>query len=415
MESSGNLWSPDWSNAVFSLAERGARWAKVRGLMAAAGIDLLVCFPNTGNHDRLAANARYLTQLGENSDAVTVAFPIEGEITAWQSRPGVWPSSNWFTDIRSAARGTGGATLVKWIQEHPAFAKATIGIADLDWSPLAAIRSKEGDVNWRSFEVLKSAFPDARFVSATQLLGEARWRKSAEEIDFIRRGTEVAEVTLEALYRCAGPGVRERHAFGQMMAANADAGGSFPPMIGWVSGPVEKRYHRLEQPSFRTFQTGDVLVAEVEGRWGGYAGQIDQTVSFGNTPHLEDVVQYAYEAFDRALAALKPGVTISDVVAASNVTGMNGRVRAVLGGHGRGTGDDGPLLIDGERDNPLTGGLIIEEGCSLALKPSASFDGKSAYARWGETVAVTRDGAVRLGTRPKELRTLSEETHAHAR
>src|SRR5207253_5821889 len=104
-------WSPDWSNAVFSLEERDRRWQKVRQLMARDGIDVVVCLPCTNSHDRGQASARYLTQLGENSDEQIVVFPVEGEITAWHSRGGVWPSSNWFSDLRAAPRGTGGKTV----------------------------------------------------------------------------------------------------------------------------------------------------------------------------------------------------------------------------------------------------------------------------------------------------------------
>src|SRR5580692_3820077 len=99
---SSEQWSPEWSNAVFSVEERDQRWARVRTLMARDGIDLIVCFPLTHQHGRSAGDARYLTQLGENTDQVTVAGPIEGSITAWLSRGGVWTSSNWFTDIRAA-------------------------------------------------------------------------------------------------------------------------------------------------------------------------------------------------------------------------------------------------------------------------------------------------------------------------
>src|SRR5690242_3700113 len=121
-------WSPDWSNAVFSLEERDARWSKVRKLMARDGVDVIVCLPCTTNHDRGAADSRYLTQLGENSDAVTVAFPIEGEVVTWLARGGVWPSSNWLSVVRSAPRGTGGATLSAWLQENPPYQKSKIAI-----------------------------------------------------------------------------------------------------------------------------------------------------------------------------------------------------------------------------------------------------------------------------------------------
>ena len=72
-------WSPEWSNDVFSVAERDLRWGRVRKLMRAAGVDLIVCLTNTNAHGRGSANHRYLTQLGDNSEEQTVAFPLEGD------------------------------------------------------------------------------------------------------------------------------------------------------------------------------------------------------------------------------------------------------------------------------------------------------------------------------------------------
>jgi hypothetical protein len=63
-------WSLEWSNAVFSLEERDLHWGKVRKLMGQAGVDAIVGLPCTNSHDRGAADARYLTQLGENSACV---------------------------------------------------------------------------------------------------------------------------------------------------------------------------------------------------------------------------------------------------------------------------------------------------------------------------------------------------------
>ena len=180
----------------------------------------------------------------------------------------MWPVSNWFADIRSTQRGTGGATIAQWIKENPRFATGTIAIAGLDASILAHIRSAEGEVNWQSVDMLKHDFPKARFVSATKVLGEARWRKSDEEIEFLRKGTEVAEATLAAMQKHARAGVRERHVFAQMMFANADAGGSFTPMFGWATGPKGTTWHRLEQPSFRTFAAGDVARSRDRGALG---------------------------------------------------------------------------------------------------------------------------------------------------
>ncbi len=398
-------WSPEWSNAVFSLEERDRRWALVRKLMAKAGIDVIVCFPLTHQHGRGAADSRYLTQLGENSDEVTVAFPIEGEVTAWLSRGGVWPSSNWFTDIRAAERGMGGKTISNYLNAHPELAKGTIAIAGLTSTPISHIRSFEGVVNWGSYETLRNNFPNANIISATPVLGEARWRKSPEEIAFLRKGVEVAEIELQALRDHARPGVPERELYAHMMFANAMAGGSFHPMVGWVSGPATRPYHRLEQPSFRKLQHGDVVSVEVEGIWGGYHAQIDQSMAIGDAPqHMHDAMKCVWEAFDRVVAAMKPGLKIGEMMELAERTGLvGGRVRTGLGMHGRGTGNDGPLLVARRPEPPEVRDLVLEEGCCFNVKPSAGIDDVDDYMRWGDSVVVTATGAERLGTRAKEL------------
>lgn len=400
----GEKWAPGWTNAVFSLEERDRRWRKVRSLMKREGVDLLVCMPCTNSHDRGQADARYLTQLGENSDETTVAFPIEGAVTAWHSRPGVWPSSNWFEDIRGAQRGSGGATLVEWINENPSYKSATIAVAGLTSNPMTHCRALEGEVNWQSVEILKAAFPAARIVSASTVLGEARWTKSDEEIAFLRKGTEIAELTLDAIREFAREGVRERHVFAKMLYANADAGGSFTPMFGWISGPQGKPYHRLEQPSFRSFGDRDMLSVEIEGRWGGYIAQIDQTAVI-NAPidGMADAMKLGYEAFDKSLELLKPGTTMGELADVAVLTALGGRLQAGLGMHGRGTGDDGPLLVAGRALAPEIRNLAIVEGCCFAVKPSVVYDGMAEYCRWGDSVVVGKHGGVRLGTRDQEL------------
>jgi Xaa-Pro dipeptidase len=404
MNAHADRWTADWSNAVFSLAERDSRWAKIRRLMARDGIDVILCLPCTNNHDRGAASIRYLSQMGENSDASTVAFPIEGEIVVWQMRGGAWPGSSWFSEIRAGARGAAGATVTAWLKDNPRYQKSVIGIAGLDSGLLAHVREGEGEVNWQSVEILKKNWPQAQFVSATRLIGEARWQKSAEEIEFLRKGTEIAEVTLKAVAEATRAGVRERHVFAKLMYAHADAGGSFPPMVGWSSGPLGNVYHRVEQPSFRTLNRGDILTLEIDGRWGGYISQIDQSIMIGPAPQdLRDAWKMAIEAFDRVCDKMRPGTTVRELIEAGKVTGMNGRAHTALIMHGRGTGDDGPLLVPSPNRSDELLNLEIAEGCSFVVKPFTILDGINDYTRFGESVVVTAQGTKRLGTRPKTL------------
>jgi len=397
-------WTTDWTNATFSFAERDRRWAKVRRLMVRDGVDLIACLHCTSNHDRGQADVRYLTQLGENSDEIVAAFPVEGEVMAWRSRPGPCPSSDWLGEVRAARRGMGAACISTWLKENPRFQTGTIAITGLTSSNLAHIRAAEGEANWQSVEMLKRSFPSARLVSATPILGEARWQKSGEEIAFLRKATEIAEITEQALFDHARPGVAERHVFAHMMFANADAGGSFAPMLGWVSGPQGRAYNRIEQPSLRILQPGDVLAVEIEGRWGGYISQIDMTAAIGSAhPELVEAMKWTRESFERTLARMAPGVTMRELIEAARLAALDGRLKVELGLHGRGTGDDGPLLVASRRETDDVLDLPLAEGCCVAVKPSAALDGIGDYCRWGDAVAVTARGAERLGTRPAEL------------
>ena len=394
-------WSPAWSTPVFSIQERDRRWSKVRALMTAAGTDVLVCLPGTNSHNHGQADVVYLTQLGENEDEVTVVFPVDGEVTAWLSRGGVWPASNWLTDIRAAPRGTGGRTVVDHLKEL-GLERGTIGVAGLTGGVLAHARENEGEVNWQSVEIIKRELPDARVVSGTDLLGEARYQKSEEEVGFIRKGVQIAEKVIDVVVEKGRAGVRERELFGWMLYTAAAEGGSLPPMIGWSSGPLGATYHRVEVPTFRSLQQGDVLAVEIEGRWGGYIAQLDQTFSLGPAHEdLRDGMKLACESYDRAMERMKAGVSVGELLDASAVSGMDGRGAARLTMHGRGTGDDGPLVTS--RITPELRALELKEGCVMILKPAASVDGKPDYGRWGESVVVRRDRAERLGSRPQGL------------
>jgi Xaa-Pro aminopeptidase len=398
-------WTLAWSNAVFSLEERDRRWRRVRELMARDGIDVIVCLPWTSNHDRSQADPRYLTQLGENTDETAVVFPIEGEVTAWHSRGGAWPSSNWFTDIRAAGRGTGGQCVVDRLRELR-FNRGTVGIAGLTGGVLSHCRLAEGEVNWQSVEIVKQAFPDARVVSASDLLGEARYQKSEEEIDFLRKGAAIADKVLGSIVEHARPGVPEREVWAHMLLTYGEAGGSFEPMFGWITGKQGNVYHRIEQPTFRKLRRGDQLTVEIDGRWGGYIAQIDQTFAIGRASQdLKDGMKLAFEAFNRVFKAMKPGVRVRELLEISTVNGMNGRAQARLTMHGRGTGDDGPLVTG--RLTPAVLETQLKANCVMCVKPGVQVDGKGYGGNWGETVVVREWGAERLGAHPQHLYELS--------
>jgi hypothetical protein len=118
-------------------------------------------------------------------------------------------------------------------------------------------------------------------------------------------------------------------------------------------------------------------------------------------------MKWTGESFERTVAKMAPGVTMRELIAAARIHALGGRLKLELGLHGRGTGDDGPLLVASRRETDDVLDVPLAEGCCVAVKPSAALDGVGDYCRWGDGVVVTDRGAERLGTRPAELPVLA--------
>jgi Xaa-Pro aminopeptidase len=70
--------------------------------------------------------------------------------------------------------------------------------------------------------------------------------------------------------------------------------------------------------------------------------------------------------------------------------------------HGRGAGDDGPIITSHAR-SPRQLAVAMRENMVFIFKPSAiSADGHS-ICTWGDTVVVTAQGGRRLGKRAHDL------------
>ena len=196
-------------------------------------------------------------------------------------------------------------------------------------------------------------------------------------------------------------GVFEPLIMANMYQAAIAAGGTMPFMLGWISGPFGAAYHRIEQPTHRHMESGDYLSIEIEGRWGGYVAQIDQSLTFGDVPDwAPDAHKAAVDCFWDVVQAMRPGVTFSVLMEAAGKVGRFGKAAGMLTLHGRGLGDDGPLITN--RSQPAVANTPLQEGCVFIAKPAVTYNGLNDIGHVGDTVVVTATGAERLGTRPIE-------------
>jgi len=385
---------------TLSLAERDRRWARVRELMKESGIDVLVAPPNTGGNERNQADARYLTQFGMNGEQIGCVFPLNGSVIGFGG-PSARLAAGWIDDVRSPRR-TFNDSIVDALKEL-GVDHGVIGVCGLQSSKYNLMRVPDGVVGSNLMDLMRKTFPQARIVSATEVTGEARMTKGAEEIAFLERSTAIAEAGLDALLETARPGVRESACYAAMIKAEIEHGSALPFKLSWESGPAGHVYGRLTQATQRKLRDGDVVINEIEGSWGGYMAQIDTSIYVGHTPaDCEDAWRVATDSFERTVAAMRPGATFGQMLEACAATPKVAGWGASLILHGRGLGDEGPLITFPPYDPEVTA-RPLQEGNTFIIKPHVTREREGSMAIFGDTVAVTATGARRLGKRPMDF------------
>lgn len=374
----------------FSLAERDRRWAVVRSLMDSAGIEILVITDES--------SSRYLTQMAD--DIGPTIFPIDGAVTALTNRGRVGSAAmTWIEDFRPWNRRWA-AGIVERLQELNA-ARKIVGITGLD--PL--IRHPDGDLNYNTFVALREAFPHARWVGASELMQEARYVKSDEEITFIERATWATEAGLRAVADRFRPGAVDRELWGEMVLAMVRAGGEPPRLANLGMAPLRDLRRLPTQPVGHVAAAGYILLNEVDGRFAGYEAQGVQPMALGPLPSdWVEAWDVHVEAWDRTWDILRPGTTFAEIESAVRPA-ATARISIRQTLHGRGLGEDIPLITAGSGAASRMAERILEPGVCFVLKPYAAWSSASGAneLNWGDTVVITRDGARRLGQRTHEL------------
>jgi Xaa-Pro aminopeptidase len=389
----------------FSLAERDRRWRAVRDLMRQRRIDVIVTPNNTGHSTDFQANTRYLTHCGGGGDAdIAAVFPLDGAVTAIattvQAR---WPTvQDWTTDLREARRNYGRVIVERLKELKP----DRIGITGL--GEVEGTRTPEGTLLYGTWKQIREAFPRAELVDASDILAEVRYVKSQEEIDALTKSMEIIEIAYRAECNAARAGVKDWEVWAETQCALMRNGSEMPVHCNWVSGKNPKR--TLTRPSMRALERGDLIINEVEASWIGYRSQGVQPVFVGVAdPVHQELIKVQRELFNGLMEHLKPGVTVKEladltarlVQRIAPRSGPASDATAQLTMHGRGAGDDGPIVTSNAR-SPRQLAVALRENMVFIFKPSAkSTDG--SICTWGDTVVITPKGGQRLGKRPHDL------------
>ena len=394
----------------FSLEERDRRWSAVRAEMARAGVDVLVGSNNTGHWDHWQSDIRYLTQIGGHSLDAAVVFPLEGEPTGFAINDLYWgiAAPFWLRDLRPTGWRWGEA-IGKRLQELAADLgrdELTVGITGLS----GVLRAPEGTVAWGTVEKIKELMPKARIVNGTDVCRYPRYIKSAEEIAFLQKSVDIIEKMVDAMRATARPGVKESVVYANMIQTLIAEGGEIPTMLSWLSGPWGHLSRRLTIATELPLERGDTIMNEIEARYAGYTGQQDQPLFLGGPPvDAQEMFKWQMDAVEAAMEVCTPGHTFQEVIqAARSASDRSEKYVTGLTMHGRGLGDDWPLIVGGGAGGG-TGNLMerqVEENAVFVVKPSVR-PRNSTYRgdglTWADTVLVTATGARRMGKRSPGL------------
>jgi len=380
---------------TFSLEERDRRWNLLRQEMRTADLHALISLPNEGHWDQFGADTRYMTQIGGTQTEVGAVLPVEGEVTAivrGANEIEWWGlAQDWVKDIRPSRRSYG-EPVIERLKEIRAERVGVIGLAGL-------VRAPEGIVPWGTFEKIRAALPTVKFENATDLMQQVRSVKSAEEVAFIEQAAEIIGKAIDVLIEHVKVGVRENELIAEMLREIVYQGGEpITMMLFGTGGPEVPWAQRVF--TTRQLKAGDLINTEVEGKYAGYIAQALQPISLGPKPQqLEKIFAETKIIFDRMLKILKPGVTFGEVVQfyQDEVQAAGYEPDGALM-HGRGLGEDAPMLWGARRDFPEKEAKL-KEGHVFILKPACKEGFMRDSIRAGDTVAVEANGARRLGKR----------------
>jgi Xaa-Pro aminopeptidase len=234
-----------------------------------------------------------------------------------------------------------------------------------------------------------------------------RLRKSAEEIDWIRRAAALTDRSCAALQAGARPGCTEYELAALVEGAYvAEGGTNYIHYFAMTSMADPRQCVPAQWPSARRLAAGDVLSCELSTNWGvDYPGQLLRTftVAADPTPLVLELHAAADAALTRIEALLAPGVSAADVVAAADVIEEAGFTTLDDLVHGLGGGYLPPVFGSRSRTLEPLPELRFAEGMTVVVQPNVTTTDGRIGVQTGDLLLVTADGCERLHTFPRGL------------
>jgi Xaa-Pro dipeptidase len=388
----------------FSDGEYARRHDATRALMAEAGCDVVVFYGTSAQGGTGQADIYYLTQHMGRQENILVFFADQDPVllvTAFNHVPNARRQSVVADTRFGGAKTAFGQTILDVLKE-----KGT--------SP-----RRVGLVGWVPFQIYNPLFEGlsgAESVDLTPRFRRLRVTKSAEELDWLRRGCARTDAAMAAMVAGMRPGMKE-YELGFLLAEGyrGDGGEDYLHYISSTSQDQPDRAVPSQTPGSRTLRSGDIIAIELSIGYYGYAGQALRTIVLDGEPNalFSDLYDAADEAYRRMCATIRPGATTADVLDALDF--IDERGFAIIDGllHGYGIGilppslpTEGyprtptrPVRMPGTTHQPFT----FTEDMTVVLQPNVTTEDGTAGVQMGNLVRVTDGGVESMHQGPLEL------------
>lgn len=255
-------------------------------------------------------------------------------------------------------------------------------------------------ISYSQMKYLSQLFGDeVEFVDVTEMLGNMRMVKCADEITAIRKAAQIADQAIEEVIKKAREGDTEFEmtAYAKyIMGREGAEGESFEPFM--MSGENAWLPQRIS--SSKKLVKGELILLDIGAVFEGYCSDLTRTFSLGGLSNkAREIFQVAYEAQQRAIEVLKPGIRGEEIdqVARNFITQAGfGKYFPHLTGHGLGLEDhEAPLLDKGSK-------IELVPGMVLTVEPGI-YVPEIGAARVEDMVLITENGYEILTKVEREL------------
>jgi Xaa-Pro dipeptidase len=262
------------------------------------------------------------------------------------------------------------------------------------WNRLPSLAGKVGLIGREAIDsdlhdALAKALNQAP-VNAKDMIEDMARRKSAFELERLRKAARIADAGVQALHEEAHAGLKEFElaAIVEYRMRSLGAEDNFGMVV------ANQHNQALHPPTDRLVRAGDIIIGEITPCIGGLFVQICRTMILGQpAPLLQEKYAILKNAMELGLRAAQIGAPAGAVAVAINgvlcEAGYEEYCRPPfmrVRGHGLGCGSSAPGNLEEENKTAL------EEGMTFIIHPNQYLP-ETGYMTLGDTVVMTPSGA----------------------